>query len=248
MSDGIYVSMCGAVARTEQLESVADNLANLQTRGFKASRPAFESFLPAAGGYDKAYPATAASIIDLRPGPTSNTGNALDVVPQDGAYLAVQGPGGLVNFTRDGHIGLDESRRLVIGGHPVLGRGGQVVTVPTGYTPEILPNGTVRGVLSGTAERDGQPGDLTLGELTTFRLEGTVNRTGSATLRPGPGGVASENRETRLRIGEVELGNASPLETTVQMISAQRNFETSMQALQTYRTMDQRASELGRTR
>jgi flagellar basal-body rod protein FlgF len=74
MADGIYVSMCGAVARSEQLESVADNLANLQTRGFKASRPAFEAFLPAGGRYDKSYVATAATVVDLRSGPTTITG------------------------------------------------------------------------------------------------------------------------------------------------------------------------------
>ncbi len=65
MADGIYVSMCGAVARTDLLDSVSDNLANIQTRGYKASRPAFESFLPKGGGYDKSYPATSASVVDL---------------------------------------------------------------------------------------------------------------------------------------------------------------------------------------
>jgi flagellar basal-body rod protein FlgF len=246
MADGIYVSMCGAVARTEQLESVADNLANLQTRGFKASRPAFESFLPAAGGYDKAYPAASAAVIDLRPGPVATTGNSLDVVPEDGAFLAVQGAGGLVNFTRDGHLSLDENRRLVAGGRPVLGRGGQQIMVPSGYLPEVLPNGTVRGVLTGPGDRSGKPDDMVLGELATFKLGGVVERTGPAMIRPGPGGGATEVQETRLRVGEVELGNASPLETTVQMISAQRNYDASMQALQTYRSMS--GAELGRTR
>jgi flagellar basal-body rod protein FlgF len=248
MADGIYVSMCGAVARTEQLESVADNLANLQTRGFKASRPAFESFLPASGRYDKTYPAATASVVDLRPGPTSTTGNPLDVVPQDGTYLAVQGPGGLVNFTRDGHLSLDESRQLVAGGHLVLGKGGQGISVPSEYLPEILPDGTVRGVRAGNGDRSGGPTELVLGELATFQLSGAVERSGPALLRPGSGGTATESQVTRLRIGEIELGNASPLETTVLMISAQRNYDASMQALQTYRTMDQRAAELGRTR
>jgi flagellar basal-body rod protein FlgF len=245
MADGIYVSMCGAVARAEQLESVADNLANLQTRGFKASRPAFETFLPAGGRYDKSYPAASATVVDLRPGPTATTGNALDVIPQDGAYLAVQGPGGLVHFTRDGHLALDESRQLVVGGHLVQGKGGQGISVPSGYVPEILPDGTVRGVRAGGGGQ-GAPDEIVLGELATFHLTGAVERTGPALLRPGAGGAASMTEATRLRIGEVELGNASPLETTVLMISAQRNFDASMQALQTYRSMS--GAELGRLR
>ena len=69
MADGIYVSMCGAVARTEQLDAIADNLANAATPGFKASRPAFESFLPpgAAPTSDKHYPAAVGAGFDLRP-------------------------------------------------------------------------------------------------------------------------------------------------------------------------------------
>jgi flagellar basal-body rod protein FlgF len=49
-------------------------------------------------------------------------------------------------------------------------------------------------------------------------------------------------------VGEVELGNASALESTVAMIAAQRSFDASMQAIQTYRTLDQRAAEVGRVR
>jgi flagellar basal-body rod protein FlgF len=81
MADGIYVAMCGAAARSEQLDAIADNLANAQTPGFKASRPAFAAFLPGAGGGDKTYPAAVASGLDLRAGPTSRTDNPLDVVP-----------------------------------------------------------------------------------------------------------------------------------------------------------------------
>ena len=76
----------------------------------------------------------------------------------------------------------------------------------------------------------------------------TEDRAGPAMLRPGSGGSAEDFPEATLRIGEVELGNASPLETTVLMISAQRSFDASMQAIQTYRSLDQRAAELGRTR
>src|SRR5512147_1572388 len=92
MADGIYVSMCGAEARTEQLDAIADNLANASTPGFKASRPAFESFLPRGAGAasDKHYPAAVAAGFDLRSGPTQRTDNPLDVVPGEGMFLMVQ--------------------------------------------------------------------------------------------------------------------------------------------------------------
>jgi len=247
MADGIYVSMCGAVARADQLDAVADNLANVQTRGFKASRPAFEAFLPAAGRYDKSYTASVATSLDLRPGPSTTTGNPLDVLPEDGAFLAVKA-GDAVAYTRDGQVALDAGRRLVIRGNPVLAKSGHPIVVPADYVPEISADGMVRARLSSASERAGRPDDVVLGELATYQLSGAVDRVGPALLRLGTGGQATAVAEVRLRVGEAELSNSSALESMVQMVAAQRSFDASMQAIQTYRTMDQRAAELGRTR
>ncbi len=74
-----------------------------------------------------------------------------------------------------------------------------------------------------------------------------MDRIGPSLLAPGQGGVAVPV-EPSVRTGEVELGNASALEATISLVSAQRSYDSSMQAIQTYRQLDQRASELGRTR
>ncbi|HVP68871.1 MAG TPA: flagellar hook basal-body protein [Anaeromyxobacteraceae bacterium] len=248
MADGIYVSMCGAAARSDQLESVADNLANVQTRGFKAARPAFEAFLPLGGKYDKSYPAAVATSLDLRPGPSTTTGNPLDVVPEDGAFLAVQTSGGGVAYTRDGRLTLDAERRLVIGGNPVLAKNGQPIVVPLDSAAEVDDEGRVRAVLQSTSERATRPEGADLGQLATFRLSGAVDKLGPALVAPGQGGSADETEDTRFRVGEVELANASPLEAMVQMIGAQRSFEASMQAIQVYRSLDQSANAVGRVK
>jgi len=248
MSDGIYVSMCGAAARAEQLESVADNLANVETRGFKAARPAFESFLPLAGKYDKAYAAAVGTTLDLRPGPSTTTGNPLDVLPEGSTFLAVGTPGGGVAYTRDGRMSLDSDRRLVVSGNPVLGKNGQPITVPIDSTPEVDAQGRVRAVLSSASERAERPQGVDLGEIGTYQLTGTVDRLGPTMVQPGEGGSAEPVQNTKLRIGEVELANAAPLEGMVQMISAQRSFDASMQAIQIYRSLDQSASQVGRVK
>lgn len=66
-------------------------------------------------------------------------------------------------------------------------------------------------------------------------------------MAPGHGGRAIPV-ETSVRTGEIELGNASALEATIAMVTAQRSFDSSMQAIQTYRQLDGRAAELGRIR
>src|SRR6478672_4375440 len=101
MADGIYISMAGAAARADQLESISDNLANAQTPGFKKSEPAFQAFLGEARSKDQAFPAAVSTAFDLSEGATMNTGERLDVVPNDGAFLTVA-QGGSVAFTRAG--------------------------------------------------------------------------------------------------------------------------------------------------
>jgi flagellar basal-body rod protein FlgF len=236
MADGIYVSMCGAAARMAQLDAVADNLANTQTPGFKAARPAFQVFLPASGAADKAYTAAVATGFDLRPGPTSRTDGPLDVVPEDGAFLAVQTAAGQRAFTRDGRLSVDAANRLVQNGRPVLDRAGLPISVPPGAAPEIGADGVVKA------------GGAPVGEIALHRLSGPVDRVAPSLLAPGRGGSAELVDAGRLRVGEIELGNAGALESTVQLITAQRQFDASMQALQTYRSMDQRSTEIARVR
>jgi flagellar basal-body rod protein FlgF len=101
--------------------------------------------------------------------------------------------------------------------------------------PQIGPDGVVRAA------------DVSVAELGRFKLAGNVDRVGSALFAPGRGGRA-EPVDARVRSGEVELGNAGALEATVELISAQRSFDASMQALQTYRSIDGRSSEIGRVR
>ncbi|MEW6433345.1 MAG: flagellar hook basal-body protein [Myxococcota bacterium] len=235
MADGIYVSMTGAAARAEQLEAVADNLANAQTAGFKATRPAFEAFLPESGQGQLGYTAAVHRGVDLRPGATMVTGLPTDVLPDGGAFLAVAGADGATGYTRNGRLVADGSGRLSVLGRAVLGVDGQPIIVPEGSPWSVDGQGTVLA--------NGQE----VGRLALFLLSGDVERRGDALYAPGPGGQAMAV-EARVRTGEIELSNASPLEAAVQMISAQRHFDTSMQALQTYRQLDARAAEVGKAR
>jgi len=237
MADGIYISMCGAVARGEQLDAIADNLANAQTVGFKANRPAFEVFMAASGAPDKHYAASVGSGLDVRPGPSNPTGNPLHVLPDEGAFLTVRERDGRTAYTRDGRLTVDDDLRLLSGtGLPVLDPMGQPIVVPQGVIPTIDGTGRVMG------------GGAEIGELALVRLKGAFERSSQVTFVPGPGGQAVPVEGGTVRTGEVEVGNAGAIDSTIAMIGAQRNFDASMQAIQTYRQMDQRANELGRAR
>ena len=230
MSDGIYIGMAGATAREAQLEAVADDLANAQTPGYKAARPAFSTVLAQAGA-DRAFPQANGGGRDLRPGPTQPTGNPLDVVPGGDLFLAVRGDHGTA-YTRDGRLSIDANGVLRAAGLPVLGENGEELAAPPGVAPSIGADGTVSAA------------GAIVGRLGLFSLSGRVETLGPSLLRAADATPA----EGKVQTGEVELGNHEPLDAAVEMISAQRHFEASMQAIDTYRKLADRSSELGRVR
>ena len=237
MSDGIYVSMNGAAARMAQLDSVSDNLANVETPGFKAERPAFEAFLAKAdnrASASKVYTAAVATQVDLSPGIVVVTNNPMDVLPTGRSFIGVLTENG-VALTRNGHLTVDASGTLNAAGHPVVDPEGNAIVTP--------PDSTVRVEPSGDVFANG----VKVGQLGLFEPQGAVDRIGPSLLAPhDPKAIVPSS--DRLHVGQIEHGNATALEATVQLVAAQRHFETSMQALQTYKKLDDRATDIGRVR
>jgi flagellar basal-body rod protein FlgF len=238
MADGIYIGMAAAAGRALELDAVADNLANVETPGFKAARPAFQAFY-APGGRgetDKVFTAAVATGIDRSPGVTITTDSPMDVVPDGDLLLGVQTPGGALAYTRNGRLEVSADGDLMIAGLPVVGKTGQPIIVPPGGQPTVQPTGEVFV--------DGAPID----SLGLFRVDGPVERDGRSMLIPGPGAQVQTVDDGKVRVGELELANVTALESTVALISAQRHFDTAMQAIQTYRKLDEKAVDVGRSR
>jgi len=231
MGDGIYLGMAGASAREQQLDAIADNLANAQTPGFKATRPAFESFVTSADAAGLAAPAAVSPGVDLRPGMRIKTGNPLDVTPDGEAFFAVK-VGDQVAYTRNGRMAINAEGGLEIAGHSVLGKSGQPIAVPLGAKVEITPKGAVTA--------NGQPID----ELGLYQFAATPERIGPSLMGPGQG-PAPVPVDAAVASGELEQGNFNPIEAAVQLVNAQRNFETSIKAIETYKAMGDRANQLG---
>ena len=225
--------MAAATARAAQLDSIADNLANTETPGFKAARPAFQAFMPGgARATDKVFAAAVSTGTDLRPGTTVGTDNPLDVLPEGDLFLGVETSTGPA-YTRNGKIEVSSDGQLQIMGHAVLDNGGAPISVPPGAVPTINENGDVLV--------DGAP----VATLGTFKIQGPVDRSGNALFTPAPG-TAVDPVDGKLQVGTLELGNVPALESTVAMIGAQRHFETAMQAIQTYKKMDDSAVGVGK--
>lgn len=234
MADGIYLGMNGAAARAAQLDAVSDNLANAQTPGFQAELPAFQAFLPSGGSRDKAYVASVGAGVDTRPGTMINTGVPTDVAPRNGSYLVVQlGQG--VAYTRDGRLQVDAEGTVRAAGHPVLDASGGPITAP--------PNAKVHINSVGQVLADGN----VIGTLSTARIDGPIARAAPSLITTEPGTTVTPTTDG-VDVGQIESSNASPLQAAIELVSVQRHYETSLQAIQTYRRMDERATELGKVR
>ncbi len=236
MSNGIYVSMAGASARTTQLDSIADNLANAQTPGFKGSTPVFSSVLAEASS-PYAFASATANTPDLRPGPVANTGNPLDVLPENGAFIGVQSQGGAVGLTRDGRMSIDADGTLRTAGLAVLSQNGESIQVPRDAAVQITPTGQVMA--------DGRE----VNRIALFQINGDAQRLGPSVLAPANDGTSSATPvDGKLAIGSVETGNHSALDSAVELVSAQRSFDSSMQAIETYKHLGDTSNQLGRVR
>jgi flagellar basal-body rod protein FlgF len=241
MASGIYVSMTSASARTKRLDAVADNLANADTPGFKSMRSSFEGVLAEVEdrpgiGNDKVMVRTAGERIDRRPGVAVQTSAPLDVLPQEDAFFAVSLEAGGVAYTRDGRMVVDAEGQLLAAGRPVLSAGGAPIVVPFNEVPTISRAGEVLA--------DGRVID----QLALYRLEGDLQRIAPRLLVAAGSGAAESVENVAVDVGVVEQGNVNPVEATVELIEAQRSFDHAMQAIDTYRRMDETANNVGRIR
>ena len=127
----LYVAMSGAKQAMEQHASVANNIANVSTTGFRAQINAFQA-VPVIGeeAATRAFVISTTPGADFRPGPSSETGRDLDVAIKGDGWLVVQTEAGEA-YTRAGNLQVAPDGQVTgAAGLPVLGDGGPLVIPP----------------------------------------------------------------------------------------------------------------------
>lgn len=232
VGSNLYISTSGAVARLQQLDTVANNLANAESTGFRADRAIFEAALAAqvpqepgkrtpgvAGGV---YVGVGGTDFDRSQGPIRRTGAPLDVALDGDGFFVVETPDGGEQYTRAGSFALGPDKRLVtIDGQPVLGASGPIEVSGSGI--HIQSNGDVtdgEGVVSGTLR------------IVEFEDPSVLSKLGNGLLQAA-GGVEPEDVEDPALIEQsLEGSNVQPVVELAALLTLQRAFEASMQAMQ----------------
>jgi flagellar basal-body rod protein FlgF len=234
----IYLSMSGAKATLQRQDSLANNLANASTTGFRAELQAFRAVpVRGDGATTRVYALESTIGYNNASGPVQATGRSLDVAMTGNAWLAVQGLDGTEAYTRAGALQTNAEGQLVtISGLPVVGDGGPI-QLPPNATVDISADGLITTKLA-----NGRPQQA--GRLKMVTPEAPMARGTDGLFRPGDGNDLPQDATARLQSGALEGSNVSPVETMVAMISASRQFEQQMRMLQGAEQREQSASKL----
>jgi len=233
----IYLSMSGAKATMQRQDTLANNLANVSTPGFRAELQAFRAVpVEGSGASTRVYSLETTTGYDATPGAITATGRNLDVAAQGNAWLSVQALDGTEAYTRGGSLEVSSDGTLTTrSGLPVLGDGGPL---------QVPPNSVVSIGADGTVSAKGTDGKNTsIGKLKLVTPEAPLNRGEDGLFRGADGGLSADDT-ARVQDGALEGSNVSAVESMVAMISAARQFEAQMKMISTAEANEKSASQL----
>lgn len=222
MENASYIALSRQMTLRDQMAMVAQNVANMNTPGYKAQRMLFQQHMTPvdrAGAHVDGRPSLAmvidqAVVRDPRPGAIDRTGNALDVALLGDGYLMVETPAG-PRYTRNGRLSLDAERTLIDGnGLPILDRNNRPIRLPQ-------DGGDITITGDGTLSMDGEE---------VARL-GIVRFDDPASLRHLGGNILASNERptaddaTRVAQGMIEQANIQGAVEMTRMMEISRAYQ-----------------------
>jgi flagellar basal-body rod protein FlgF len=246
MDSGLYAAYTGLLARTQALDTAANNLANAGTTGFRAQRDYFSGVL--AGGIDQ-DPETASQVgqsvngfgvlggnrLDLGQGEIKATGNPLDLALNGQGFFAIKTSRG-IRYTRDGAFSRSSAGVLQTAeGEPVLDPNQKPITIPTGSV-YVSPDGNIS---VSTAD-----GSVIVGRVGTFDFAEKSSLTAEGANRFSANGAKPITASASIEQGAVEGANEDAIHGTMELVLVQRQAEMMQKALSVFNSdFDKTASE-----
>jgi flagellar basal-body rod protein FlgF len=227
MENALLIGLSRQAILERQLDVVANNVANVNTAGFKADRSLFEEFLKSGAHEDNfvgkdrsvSYVQDRGTFHDFSQGGVEQTKNPLDVAVDGSGFLVVQTAAG-ERYTRDGGLQLNNTGQLVtIAGNPVLGVSGPIVFQPTDHDINVSPDGTIT-VLEGNARADSIRGKL---RLVSFADAQKLLKEGSNLYSAGQG-TATPDTKSSVKQGFIEKSNVNAVAEMSTMIEVTRAY------------------------
>jgi flagellar basal-body rod protein FlgF len=217
MQSGLYVTLSSQINLQRLVDTIANNVANANTAGFRADDIQFQSILSPNTPEPVAFANRATTKISTRQGELSKTGNPLDVAVQGDAWFSMQTPQGTI-YTRDGRLKMTATGELQsVNGYPLLDVSGSPIQInPSGGAPVIGADGTIEQ----GGRRAGSIGLFVMdpdAKLSRFDNSGVIpDKQPVPTVDFVRYGVAQ---------GYVEQSNVNPITEMSRLIYVQRAFD-----------------------
>ena len=228
MENTLLIGLSRQTVLERQLDVVANNIANVNTAGFKADSSLFEEYLTSGAHEDNfvgrdrrvSYVQDRGTFHDLSQGSTSQTNNPLDVAVSGDGFLVVQTAAG-ERYTRDGGMQINNLGQLVTAsGNPVLGSAGPIVFQPTDHDINVSPDGTIT-VVEGSGRTDSLRGKL---RLVSFSDAQKLLKEGSNLYSAGEGGAPAADTKSQVQQGYIEKSNVNSVAEMSRMIEVTRAY------------------------
>ncbi|MBO3758375.1 flagellar basal-body rod protein FlgF [Ciceribacter sp. L1K23] len=241
MQSGLYVSLSSQIALERRLTTIADNMANLNTVGFRSTEVKFDEVLSKTQNdlnAKIAFVSQGNDYLSTRSGELQQTNNALDFAVKGDAWFAIDTPVGMV-LTRDGRFTIQETGQLVSSrGYPVLDAGGAPIQLNrAGGPPEVGADGMIM--------QDGVQ-VAQLGLFTADVREGFLRYENSGVTTVDDPQPVVDNAEISVLQGYIENSNVNGIGEMTQLIQVNRAFESiSSLITESERTMSEAIRTLG---
>jgi flagellar basal-body rod protein FlgF len=249
MSNALLIGLSRQIALNRELEVVANNIANLNTTGYKADGSVFQEFLmPIASAQQFERPDRRLSYVqdratwrDFSTGPIRRTANPLDVAISGDAFLVVETPRG-ERYTRNGALQINQAGELVTtAGFRVLGENGPIQFQSTDRDISIAKDGTITVREGANANSDSTRGRI---RLVRFERPQQLQKDGTSMFL-APNGIApvAVTREATLVQGAIEQSNVRGVIEMSRMIEVTRSYTQVAALLQQQSDMRRSAIE-----
>ena len=236
MQNMLLVGLSRQMTLERQMDVVANNVANVNTSGFKADRSLFEEYLRSGAHEDNfassdrrvSFVQDRGTFHDFAAGNTELTKNPLDVAIDGRAFLTVQTPAG-ERYTKDGGLQINNLGQLVTaGGNPVLGASGPIVFQPTDHDINIAADGNIT-VQEGVSRIDSVRGKL---RMVSFADAQKLQKEGNNLYSAGAGLANQPDTKSQIRQGFIEKSNVNSVTEMSRMIEITRTYTQISSILQ----------------
>ena len=217
MGNSIYIGLSRQMALRSVMDTTANNVANMNTSGFRKEEPVFlEELSKVGGGETASFVKNGGTYKPDIAGSVRSTGSPMNAAISGSGFFGVQSPNGGTAYTRAGDFRISSQGELITaGGANVSSKGGGAITIPSGSSSlNIDENGRI-------SNQDGEIAQLQVVELSNPQTLAPIG----GGLYVG-GGTSAEAKNSKVMGGMIENSNVEPISEMTGMIDVMQTYQS----------------------